>query len=101
MEIAMRRALRRAGWALAAAGGIGIPAPALAQPTAVRILGPVGHVVEAGGEVVIAMTEGQARLEEGQVELAFLADPMLFSYGVGAHVEGGNLEVRGYVPTPA
>src|SRR5262249_24974896 len=59
-----------------------------------------GHVAEAG-EVVITMTESQARLEEGQVELAFLADPMLFSYGVGAHVEGVNLEVRGFVQTPA
>jgi hypothetical protein len=100
MEIAMRRALRRAGWALAAAGGIGITAPALGQSPAVRILGPAGHVVE-GGAVVVAMTEGQARLEEGQVELAFLADPMLFSYGVGAHVDGVTLEVRGYVPTQA
>src|SRR5439155_13113844 len=44
---------------------------------------------------------GQARLEEGQVELAFLADPMLFAYGLGAHAQGNVLEVRGYVPNEA
>jgi hypothetical protein len=95
----MRRALRRAGWALAAAGGIGITSPALAQERTVRILGPGGHVEQAGEVIVI--TEAQARLEEGQVELALLADPMLFSYGLGAHVQAGSLELRGFVPTEA
>jgi hypothetical protein len=92
----MRRALRRAGWALAAAGGIGIAAPATAQTQPVEILGPGGHV-EQTGEVVI-MTEAKARLEEGQVELGLLADPMLFSYGLGTRVQGATLEVRGFVP---
>jgi BON domain-containing protein len=90
----MRRALRRAGWALTA--GLGMTAAAAAQSPPERIIGPGGHV-EAVGETVV-MTEAQARLEEGQVELAFLADPMLFAYGLGAHVQAGELEVRGYVP---
>jgi hypothetical protein len=93
----MRRALRKAGWALATAGGIGIAAPALAQPEIVRVLGPGGQVVPAGQ--VMVMTESQLRHEEVQVELALLADPMLFSYGLGAHAEGGTLAVRGFVPT--
>jgi hypothetical protein len=93
----MRRALRRAGWALAAAGGIGIAAPAGAQTQAIQIIGPAGHVDQPGE--VIMMTDGQAGLEEGQVELGLLADPMLFSYGLGAHVQGATLELRGFVPT--
>ncbi len=96
----MRRALRKAGWALAAAGGIGIAAPALAQSQVVQVIGPGGHVVEQGGEVIV-MTEGQARYEESQVEVGLLADPMLFSYGLGAHVQGATVEVRGFVPTEA
>src|SRR5262249_30232078 len=28
-------------------------------------------------------------------------DPVLFSYGLGAHVEGGAVEVRGFVPNAA
>ncbi len=99
----MRRSLRRAGWTLAAAGGITLAGPALGQSPPVRILGPGGHVEEAGvaGGVALALTESQARQEEGQVELAFLADPLLFSYALGAHVEGAELEVRGYVPSEA
>jgi BON domain len=93
----MRRALRRAGWALAAAG-MGIAGPAVAQAPVMQIIGPGGHVVEQTGQVIV-MTEGHARLEEGQVELGLLADPMLFSYGLGAHVQGATLEVRGFVPT--
>ncbi len=99
----MRRVLRRTGWALAAAGGIGIAGPAAAQSPVMQIIGPSGHVVEQTGEVLL-MTEGQARLEEGHVELGLLADPMLFSYGLGAHVQQGatlTLEVRGFVPTEA
>jgi hypothetical protein len=71
-------------------------ATAAAQTPPERIIGPGGHVAAVGETVV--MTEAQARLEEGQVELAFLADPMLFAYGLGAHVQSGDLEVRGYVP---
>jgi len=56
--------------------------------------------VEPAGAAVL-LSESQARLEEGQLELAFLADPMLFSYGLGAHVQGVTVEVRGYVPTDA
>jgi hypothetical protein len=60
-----------------------------------------GHIIIEPGEQTapaVALTESQARLEEGQVELAFLADPMLFAYGITAHVQGGSLEVRGFVP---
>jgi hypothetical protein len=60
---------------------------------------PGGHVLPAGETENIVLTEAQARFEEGQTELAFLANPMLFPYGLGAHVQAGVLEVRGYVPT--
>jgi hypothetical protein len=95
----MRKALRKAGWTLAAAGSIGITAPAEAQPPAGRILGPGGHVQQTGEAVVT--TEHQAALEEGQVELALLAEPMLFSYGLAAHAEGVGLEIRGFIPNEA
>lgn len=95
----MRRALRKAGWALTAAAGVGISSPAVAQAPVTRVIGPAGQALPAGE--VIVLTEGAARLEEGQVELALLADPLLFSYGLGAHVEGDALEVRGFVPTAA
>jgi hypothetical protein len=71
-------------------------APAVGQTPGQIIIEPGGQVAPAGEAA--ALTESQARPEEGQVELAFLADPMLFAYGLGAHVQGGNLEVRGFVP---
>jgi hypothetical protein len=94
----MRRSLRKAGWALAAAGGLGITTSAVAQ-SPLPMAEPGGHVLPAGETENVVLTEAQARFEEGQTELAFLADPMLFPYGLGAHVQGGVLEVRGYVPT--
>ncbi len=95
----MGRSLRRAGWALATAGSIGLATSAGAQGPPLRFIEPGGHVVQTADTVV--MTEAQARLEEGQLELAFLADPMLFSYSLGAHVQGTDVEVRGFVPTEA
>ena len=47
------------------------------------------------------MNEGQARYEESQVELAWLAEPMLFSLNLAAQLKDNTLAVRGYVPTAA
>ncbi len=38
------------------------------------------------------------RLAEGQVEIAWLADPVTFPYYLEARINGVHLEVRGYVP---
>jgi hypothetical protein len=67
--------MRRVGWGLLAAGALAMAAPAL-----------------AGGP---ASGEGIARM---QVELAWLADPLTFGCPLTAHVAGGVLEVRGFVP---
>jgi hypothetical protein len=39
------------------------------------------------------------RLIEGNVEIAWLADPVTFPYYLEARVNGSHLEVRGYVPS--
>jgi osmotically-inducible protein OsmY len=44
--------------------------------------------------------EDTKRQTEIAVELAWLADPVTFPYYLEARVEGGRLEVRGYVPNP-
>lgn len=125
----MRRSLRRAGWALAAVGGLGIAGPAFGQgffsghkggsssgapvattparpvegmPAEVRILGPVGHsttTVESSAPPV--MSERVSTDDAVHVELALLAEPMLFSYNLTAVPQNGTIEVRGYVPNPA
>ncbi len=38
------------------------------------------------------------RLAEGQVEIAWLADPITFPYYLEARINGSQLDVRGYVP---
>jgi BON domain len=93
----MRRSLRRAGWALAAAGGLGLSGSALAQSNSVHFIGPAGHASTV--EPPSVMNEGQARYEESQVELAWLAEPMLFSLNLGAQLKDNTFVVRGYVPT--
>jgi hypothetical protein len=95
----MRRSFRRAGWALAAAGGLGLSGPALAQSNSAHFISPAGHASTA--EPPAVMNEGQARYEESQVELAWLAEPMLFSLNLGAQLKDNTLVVRGYVPTAA
>jgi hypothetical protein len=108
----MRKALRRAGLALVAAGTLGIVSPALAQrlseypvqvgdsgppvemaPTP-EALGPPAEVTP-GAEV---LAEGQGRLLEIKVELALMGDVATFSYRLGARATGEAMEVRGYVP---
>ncbi len=95
----MRRSFRRAGWALAAAGGLGLSGPALAQSNTVHFIGPAGHASTV--EPPSVLNDGQARYEESQVELAWLAEPMLFSLNLGAQLKDNTLIVRGYVPTAA
>jgi hypothetical protein len=93
----MRRALRRAGWGLLAAGALGTTAPVFARE-------PHGPVVVAPGATAPAAPETagepdfQMRLEAVQVELGWLSDPHTFSYQLVAHATAGGVEVRGYVP---
>src|SRR6516162_5285757 len=99
MERAMRKALRRAGLALVAAGTLGLVPPALAQRLPqypVRSEYPGQPVVASEGQDVMA--EGQARLLEIKVELALMADVATFPYRLAAHASGGAMEVRGYIP---
>src|SRR5262245_48834072 len=81
----MRRALRRACWALAAAGSLGLAAPAAAQTT------------PAPGQPPAWATSRRAT--EIEVELAWLADPVTCPCPLTAHVTGPTLEVRGSVPS--
>lgn len=49
-------------------------------------------------EAKVSAEEQANHLVEIQVELAWLGDPITFPYFLEAHVAGGKLEVRGYVP---
>src|SRR5262249_7647531 len=106
MERAMRKALRRAGLALVAAGTLGLVPPAVAQRLPqypVRSEYPGQPVVASEGQEVMAegqevMAEGQARLLEIKVELALMADVATFPYRLAAHASGGAMEGRGYIP---
>lgn len=111
----MRRALRRAG--CAAAGLLGLSAPALAQygatpPAPTSYLTPalapgspygvIGQtaLVQLGDEELpapVVVATNHARLEEMKVELAWLADPVTFPYHLAAQAEGAGLKLRGFV----
>ena len=94
----MRRSLRRAGWALAAAGGLGLSGSALAQSNPVHFIGPAGHASTV--EPPSVMNEGQARYEESQVELAWLAEPIISGFFIEP-VAGRTLaSFKGHFETP-
>ncbi len=109
----MRRSLRRAGWALAAVGGLGVASSASAQSPmrrmvppnepVMRVAAPVEEVIQVAETTPApaALNDSQAHDEAARVELALLAEPMLFSYGLTTVLQGGMIEVRGYVPNPA
>jgi hypothetical protein len=96
----MHRALRRAGWVLAA-GTLGWVVPAAAQappsfPVAADAVPQDAQMTDLG-----PVPEGYGRLAEIKVELAWLADPVTFPYRLGARATGAALEVRGFVPDTA
>ncbi len=102
----MYRALRRAGWALAAAAGLGIVAPArtpAAPPAPVyQEITEVGP--EAMSPVIVqdhVLAAPDAHLAAIEVELAWLADPLTCPYHLTLHIEGGSAHVRGYVQNKA
>ena len=102
----MFRALRRAGWALAAAG-LGLIAPArttaagppFAAAEQIIEIGP-----EATGPVMVpnhVLAAADTHFTAMEVELAWLADPLTFPYHLTLHVEGGTVHVRGFVQNKA
>lgn len=125
----MRKALRRTGWALAATGGLGVAGLGLAQAPAFRPAFrnserpvatalpnnnamPSGQVLPSGEYLVpvsdttsspmaTLSRDANPRDEAARVELALLAEPMLFSYSLSAQAQNGTIEIRGYVPNPA
>lgn len=92
----MRLAQGRAGWALLAAGTVG-----LAVTAAVQVSSSSAPAAPAKSAATPAPVDGAARLTEIRVELAWLADPTTFPYEVAAHVDGSRLEVGGIVPNDA
>jgi hypothetical protein len=58
---------------------------------------PQGTILGAEEHPVVVST-AQTRLEEIKVELAWLADITTFCYELGARINEGSLEVRGFVP---
>src|SRR5262245_20317178 len=90
----MRLAQGRAGWALLAAGTVGLAvctaAPKPTEPA------PAPTVVKS--EKSADVTDGRGRLAEIKVELAWLTDPITFPYQLAARVCGSSLEVGGIVP---
>jgi hypothetical protein len=97
----MRKALRRAGWVLAAAGGLLTAGPAMAQHLrACSSCCNHGCPAAASCETA-ALDPEQARAEEVTVELGWLSDPATFGCSLAARVQGGSLNVRGFVPSEA
>ncbi len=98
----MRRALRRAAQVFVAAGVLGLVSPALAQSS--RPVGKSVPAVASSRTVESAKAHlpgGAVGQDEVQVELAWLANKATFHHALGAHVVGGSMEVRGYVPNMA
>ncbi len=98
----MRLAQGRAGWALLAAGTVGLAVAAAAPETP----GPAPATTTAAARPAAAdappsAATSQDRLAEIKVELAWLTDMGLFPYQLAARVNGGRLEVGGIVPTDA
>src|SRR5436190_19228989 len=99
METPMRRALGRAGWALMTAGALGLTPSLEAQTPQLLPGGPTGHSLPKSQiSPAAAAKNDSAKLEEMKVELALLADPVTFSFSLGARASGAALELRGYVP---
>ncbi len=119
----MKRVFGRAGWALFAAGALGLTTPAEAQwtpyatysnqvivppttapttPAPVSAVPPlpmmrVAHVQQV--EAATPAPAGPVRLEALKVELAWLSDVSTFGYNLAAIPGEGDLELRGYVPS--
>src|SRR5205807_5001552 len=91
-EKAMRRALGRAGWALAAAGGLGMVQPAVAQtyPIVPQARGGQVRYQQPGSSYRVPGPTAAAsgRAAEVQVELAGMACPMTFPGRLAAHAAG-------------
>jgi hypothetical protein len=98
----MGKALRRAGWALLTAGGLVAASPGMAQQT--RHVSPccsIRNCPSAASGESTGLSAEQARNEEVNVELGWLADPASFGCSLAARVQGGALTVRGFAPTEA
>jgi hypothetical protein len=91
----MSRAIRKAGWALAAACGISIVPIAIAQTPA------HSHVDESGKTAAAPVDTAARRALEIKVELAWLEDTETFPCQIAALFRSGDIEVRGYVPSEA
>ncbi len=99
MKRPIRKALGRAGWTVAIAGGLGVTAVTTAQispyaPIARTTQTPQAAPAETPGPVA----DDHGRLAVMKVELAWLADPVTFPHALEARVIGTVLEVRGEVP---
>ena len=103
----MFRAFRRAGWALAAAAGLG-----LGMPGRTLAAGPVITTSEVISEIDTTavypdmvpdsvVPVQQTHVVEMEIELAWLADPVTFPYHLGARVQGNTIHVRGFVQNKA
>lgn len=93
----MRLARGRAGWALTAAGTIGLTVAAAAHGSPNKPL----TAMPLQASAATAMAGGLARVVEIRVELAWLADPHTFPYDLAARGTGSTLEVGGLVPDAA
>src|SRR5262245_54596517 len=90
----MRRALRRAGLALAVATSVSL-VPVAVAPMALAQRVVSRAAAQARHETVVSAD----RPLEIRVELAWLDDPQTFPCQLAAHVTPEGLEVRGFVPS--
>jgi hypothetical protein len=97
----MRIALRGAGLTLLAAGSLMLAGPALAQqfcPTAADYWRE-NNLNNLMGRGNVILDPEQVRVEEVNIELAWLGDPATFSCLLAAQIQDGSLRVRGFVPS--
>jgi hypothetical protein len=96
----MRKTLRGTGWSLMAAGSLSLVGPVSAQGTAAPAnSGRSSVLLATHGSRPAALSEAEQFLDQVNVELAWMADPITFPYSLAAYCVGDAMQVRGYVPT--
>jgi hypothetical protein len=94
----MRKTLRCIVWGLPVACALELARPGQAQMPYPERWGNAS-ATRVGAAALSTVDAATAHLEEMQVELAWLSDPMTFPFGLVAHAGPRGMEVHGYVPT--
>ncbi len=94
----MRRALQQTGWSLVTLSALGLTGRTFGQTATPPEKGPTQPAQAPGARVQTSERNEPALLEEFRIELAWLGDPLTFSYGLLAHCDGKTVELHGTIP---